>query len=64
MEDEARMYRSYVLRLWPVKVNGGWAWRSSLEETGTGARWSFADLETLVTFLRAETVETPVELEE
>jgi len=55
-------YRVYVLRSWqeggpsagtPVK------WRFDLEDPTTRQRRGFADLETLMSFLAAETANTP-----
>ncbi len=47
-------YRAYLLRLWDANNHGPPAWRAALEDTHTGERWGFADLERLVAFLAAE----------
>lgn len=47
-------YRSYLLRLWPAKMDGE-TWRASLECVQTKERHGFDDLEALFTFLRQET---------
>jgi hypothetical protein len=45
-------YRSYLLRLWRVKVKQRAIWRASLECPNSGERKGFADLETLCRYLR------------
>jgi hypothetical protein len=52
MRAPDRCYRSYLLRLWPVKQNGQLTWRSSLEEVGTGNRLAFSNLDTLCQYLK------------
>src|SRR4051794_33856588 len=44
-------YRAYLLRLWDANSRGPPAWHASLEDTHTGERWRFADLEHLAAFL-------------
>ena len=44
-------YRAYLLRLWDANPRGAPTWHASLEDTHTGERWGFADLERLVAFL-------------
>jgi hypothetical protein len=52
-------YQSYLLRLWRESARG--AWRASLQSTMTEQVVHFADVETLVAFLIAQTGEPPVE---
>ncbi len=47
-------YRAYLLRLWDANNHDPPAWRAALEDTHSGERWGFADLERLVAFLTAE----------
>ena len=54
MTSSAPRYRAYLLRLWDANSHGPPAWHASLEDTHTGERWGFADLERLVAFLAAE----------
>ena len=54
MTSRALRYRAYLLRLWDANSHGPPAWHASLEDTHTGERWGFADLERLVTFLTAQ----------
>jgi hypothetical protein len=58
MKQEKAIYRSYLLRFWHVKQNGGWTWRASLEEVATGKRQAFANLDVLFSFLQNETAES------
>jgi hypothetical protein len=44
-------YRAYLLRLWDANSRGPPRWHASLEDTHTGERWGFADLEHLAAFL-------------
>jgi hypothetical protein len=46
-------YQSYLLRLWRSGKSA--AWRILLEQIGSGERWSFPDLESLLVFLQART---------
>lgn len=46
-------YRAYMLRLWQVAEGQGDVWRASLEDTRTGQRQGFGDLEELMRYLRA-----------
>ena len=43
-------YHSYLLRLWCGGADG--VWHGSLQSTRTGERHMFADLESLLAFLR------------
>ena len=54
MAEEQRQYYSYLLRLWQVDGAGSPIWRASLEDPRTGERRGFADLESLVAFLKAQ----------
>ncbi len=51
MTTRAAQYRAYLLRLWNANTSGPSAWRASLEDTHTGERRGFADLEQLYAFL-------------
>jgi hypothetical protein len=51
---EQQCYLAYMLRLWQIKNDGEAIWRSSLESPHTGERLSFAGLEELFDFLRAQ----------
>ena len=53
MDQAAKKYQVYLLRLWPVEVNGE-CWRASIEQEGTGRRQGFEDLEALFDFLRQQ----------
>ena len=54
MNVERPAYLSYLLRLWRAPGGVGQPWRASLEDTLTGARRGFADLEALAAYLRDE----------
>ena len=43
-------YRSFLLRLWIERENDG-KWRFSLEDTRTGKRRAFANIEKLIAYL-------------
>jgi hypothetical protein len=45
-------YLSYMLRLWRVSRDGQGMWWASLENSQTGKRHNFSDLENLFAFLR------------
>lgn len=49
-------YHSYLLRLWRDQSPIGW--RASLQSTRTSARHTFADLDSLLSFLLDETQAT------
>ncbi len=54
MRGERGDYLSYLLRVW--RSGGGkTVWRASLERPKTGQLHSFASLESLLAFLKAET---------
>ena len=48
-------YQSYLLRLWRVEQDGHSSWRASLENSHTGARVGFANLEQLFAYLMSRT---------
>jgi hypothetical protein len=52
MDDVKNQYYSYLLRLWPVKINDHTVWRVSLESSMTGEKWGFADIGALCEFLQ------------
>jgi hypothetical protein len=58
MDGEQNMrrteYLSFLLRLWRVSAEGAPAWRISLQRPGAAGGISFADLDAVVAFLRAE----------
>lgn len=47
------MYSSFLLRMWRDPSPAGW--RASLQSTRTGERHTFADLDSLMTFLLSQT---------
>ncbi len=55
MDTDTTKYQSYLLRLWCVGEEGHSAWRASLENSRTGARVGFANLEQLFAFLISQT---------
>jgi hypothetical protein len=58
-----RGYVSYLLRLWQVQDNDHWLWRASLESSGTGEKWFFANLDDLLMFVRTKTSEHSLDFE-
>jgi hypothetical protein len=48
-EAATLLYQSYLLRVWRESASG--PWRATLEQVSTGKTYSFARLESLVTFL-------------
>lgn len=52
MNTERPAYRSYLLRLWRAPGGADQPWRASLQDTLTGERQGFADLEALLAYLR------------
>jgi len=55
-------YQAYVLRCWEERrqtPDCPGVWRFSLEDTRTGQRHGFGDLERLVALLRAELMDVP-----
>jgi hypothetical protein len=59
MSQEQPTYRSFLLRLWSIRIDGETAWRASLESARTGQRQGFTGLEDLFEFIRRETGGTP-----
>jgi hypothetical protein len=57
MAHAKRRYIAYLLRLWQESYAGTTIWRASLEDPHTGQRQGFADLERLLSFLRAQTTQ-------
>jgi hypothetical protein len=57
MGESLRGYLSYLLRLWQANADGELVWRASLESPHTGEHLSFADAESLLAFLDAQTKE-------
>lgn len=55
MSDGHDLYVSYLLRLWQTTSRNKGVWRASLENSQTGERQGFANLDTLSAFLRQET---------
>lgn len=51
MSPEPVRYRAYLLRLWDANSRGRPDWHASVEDTHTGERRGFADLEQLSAFL-------------
>ena len=45
-------YRSYLMRLWRVRLEEGSAWRASLEEVPTGELHGFPNLTALMSYLK------------
>jgi hypothetical protein len=54
MYPERPAYLSYLLRLWRAPGGVDQPWRASLEDTLTGQRTGFADLEALCAYLHAQ----------
>jgi hypothetical protein len=54
MTDEQRGYRSYLLRLWQAGNGEMSEWRILLEDVRSRERQSFASVNHLATFLRAQ----------
>jgi hypothetical protein len=52
MFQDQTNYESYLLRLWQVRQGGKRVWRASLENTRTGTRSNFADVNRAFDFLR------------
>ncbi len=49
-------YRAYILRLWTTGSGGSAEWQASLEDTETGNRIGFANLEELFLYLMEQNV--------
>jgi hypothetical protein len=54
MSQDRSGYLSYLIRMWKSKTKRGWLWRGSLEDPGSGERRTFANLDHLIAFLRAQ----------
>ena len=50
-------YQAYLLRLWQETPQS--PWRASLQFVATGERRNFADVESLLAFLRSQIESTP-----
>lgn len=55
MSEEQRRYLSYLLRLWQIESKGQSVWRASLEDSRTGERRGFANMDALLVFLCQQT---------
>jgi hypothetical protein len=51
--DTSSTYKSYLLRLWTATRDGEPVWHASLQNTATGQRQGFPDLESLFDYLAA-----------
>jgi hypothetical protein len=47
-----RGYQAYLLRLWHIKGVGKLGWRASLEDSHSGERLGFPNVEALIDYLR------------
>jgi hypothetical protein len=54
VSEEESDYAAYLLRLHRSDQAGQPVWRASLESTRDARRFEFADLETLIAFLRVQ----------
>jgi hypothetical protein len=54
MNAERPAYLSCILRLWRAPGGADQPWRASLQDTLTGERTGFADLEALCAFLQTQ----------
>jgi hypothetical protein len=55
MSNKQPGYLSYLLRLWPARVENETIWRASLQSALSGQRQGFAGLDDLFDFLRQQT---------
>jgi len=55
MSKEQPGYLSYLLRLWPARIESETVWRASLDGALSGQRQGFASLDDLFDFLRQQT---------
>ena len=60
MSTEPLAYQSYLLRLWRAPGGAEQPWRASLENSLTGERTGFADLEALCAFLHSQIAARPL----
>ena len=54
MTGDKRDYQAYLLRLWRVNTGRGPVWHASLEDSRTGERKGFSDLQGLFRFLEEQ----------
>jgi hypothetical protein len=54
MDTERPAYLSYLLRLWQAPGGAEQPWRASLQDTLTGERRGFADVEALCAYLHTQ----------
>ena len=54
MNAERAAYLSYLLRLWRAPGGADQPWHASLQDTLSGERTGFADLEALCAFLQTQ----------
>lgn len=57
MTSRPRRYRSFLVRLWGSDNDGTPIWHASAEDTLTGERRNFPELEQLFQFLKQQTLE-------
>lgn len=57
MDRQKPRYVSYLLRLWCTTTERKPVWRGSLQSVASGERRSFADLDMLWAYLKAQTAE-------
>ena len=55
MDKDRQPYTSYLLRLWPTKSGDAWVWRASLEDSHTGVRRGFVNLQEMFAYLEDQT---------
>ena len=55
MTEAPSTSQSYLLRLWQASEAGARLWRASLTNVQTGERIGFADLDSLLVFLKEQT---------
>jgi len=55
MKDRPPEYHSYLLRLWPIQVQGQTIWRATLVHIPGKQERAFADLEHMMEYLKAQT---------
>ena len=55
VSKEQQRYLSYLLRLWQIESKGQSVWRASLEDSRTGERRGFANVDALLVFLCQQT---------
>jgi hypothetical protein len=55
VSEPERRYISYLLRLWQIERQGQLVWQASLEDSRTGERQGFGNVDALLAFLRQMT---------